>query len=270
MQKELNTTSHHSATHPAAERLGQLANSRLPGKRVGNLCCEDAVIVNWQALQATSNASVSCESCGLPGWARSHAYRVPGLVGRFHNICCVDCTLFGPGRCRCCGKRLDDRGGRRFCSEACARRSNATLFGNGERVLNYLRQSYPNVYQQIAGSVLPEAGMRGKAAAGVCLHCQEPLDGKRADALFCSARCKTRYRRSLARSQNTPISRNSGISESTIYDHRKRGIGPYHDGRGTTRLRASVVWAHTPVPTKQNCPLEGPAGVNRAKKGGEQ
>jgi hypothetical protein len=189
---------------------------------------KEGIILNWQTLQVEPSDSFSCEACGLPGWACSRAYRVPGVVGRFHNIRCVECVLCGPRRCRWCGEKLGDRAGRRFCSEACARHSNVARFGNGQRLLNYLRRHYPNPYQQVAGSALLAVGTQAKSAAGICLRCRGPLNGKRADALFCSARCKTRYHRSLARTQNRPISRNSGTTESTTYNDPKCGMGLHH------------------------------------------
>jgi hypothetical protein len=197
---------------------------------------KEGTIFRWQPLEVPISATFSCESCGFPGWACSRCYWVPGLAGRFHAIRCVECVLFGPGRCRWCGAKLDDRGGRRFCSDACARRSNATLFGNGQRLLSYLRRHQPNVYHQIAGSALSEPGTQGRAAEGACLGCQGSLNGRRADAQFCSPRCKTRYHRSLAKTQNTPISRNADTTESITYNQEKAGVGLEHGGGRGTRL----------------------------------
>ena len=267
MQNQLSTTFQHFATLPAPERLARVANSRVPVKRDGRLGCEDTIIVNWQPLQVPLRATFSCDACGLPSSACSRSYRIPGLAGRFHCISCLESVLFGPGRCRWCGAKLNDRGGRRFCSEGCGKRSNATPFGNGQRLLNHLRRHHPNLHHQVTGKALQDAGTQARSAAGVCLCCQGSLTRKRGDARFCSPRCKTRYHRSLAKTQNAPISRNTNIPESTTCSEPKSGVGLHHSGRGTTRLQVSVIGAHSAVTGKQHC-LGGSVSMNRAQKGG--
>jgi hypothetical protein len=47
-----------------------------------------------------------CDGCGLPGHI-SGLMSVPDIPGHYCSIGCVECHLFGPGKCRWCGFPLD-------------------------------------------------------------------------------------------------------------------------------------------------------------------
>jgi hypothetical protein len=82
------------------------------------------------------------------------AYKIPG-VSWCCSVRCLECVLFGPGRCRECGTRLgekmksfgkveyDYRAGLKFC-ELCAGK-NHQEHGLGERLLAYLRKYEPSL-----------------------------------------------------------------------------------------------------------------------------
>lgn len=130
--------------------------------------------MNWQALKAiTENGKRAvCESCALP--LGDGGLKVPGLAGRFCNVLCVECGLFGNGRCRCCGAKTKNR----FCSDVCRKRNEGFKeFGNGDRLLAYLREHFP----ALAAQVLDERR---------CKNCGGSLAGKRSDAEFCGDNCR--------------------------------------------------------------------------------
>jgi len=136
---------------------------------------------NWKALLAadTSENEVHgtrkrvCENCGLP-LGSSVPLKVPGITGSFCSILCVECRLFGPGRCRWCGTKADNR----FCGDACRKRSEKVPFGNGVRLLAYLEANLPALYAKVM------------AAPAGCKRCKGSMEGKRADAVFCGDACK--------------------------------------------------------------------------------
>jgi hypothetical protein len=101
--------------------------------------------IDWRTLQTLTKDSGSCEACGLPGWAATESYKIPGVSGRFHSIACIECVLFGPHRCRWCGDELSTFA-QRFCSETCRRTSTMVPFGNGRRLLEYVRHHHPDLY----------------------------------------------------------------------------------------------------------------------------
>ena len=47
----------------------------------------------------------ACSVCGLPGHLGG-LMNVPGVLGRFCCIECVECHLFGPGKCRYATKKI--------------------------------------------------------------------------------------------------------------------------------------------------------------------
>ena len=151
----------------------------------------------------------ACIVCGLPG-RLGGLMSVPGVVGRFCCIECVECRLFGPGMCRWCGFGLKPNQGA-FCSEKC-RTSNATSpFGSGKRFAFWLNSHDPRLYAKLAGAEIP-AGLS-------CLQCADSLDGKRQDSLYCSTNCRHRFRRS----NNNP--RQGNDSEEMIRSQCADGSG---------------------------------------------
>ena len=73
----------------------------------------------------------SCSVCGLPGHLGG-LMSVPGVAGHFCCIECVECRLFGPGKCRWCGFPLD-RNQSAFCCEKCRALNETSPFGSGKR-----------------------------------------------------------------------------------------------------------------------------------------
>ena len=128
----------------------------------------------------------ACGVCGLPGHLGG-LMRVPGVPGRFCCIECVECHLFGPGKCRWCGFRLDPSQSS-FCSEQCQLRNQSTPFGSGERFALWLSRHEPRLFADLVGREVP---------TGIaCLQCGNCLTGKRRNSLYCSPHCRRRFRRS--------------------------------------------------------------------------
>ena len=128
----------------------------------------------------------SCSVCGLPGHLGGLMI-VPGVTGQFCCIDCVECRLFGPGKCRWCGFTLDpNQSG--FCCEKCRRMNETSPFGSGKRFALWLNRHHPRLYAELTGTEIP-TGL-------ACLNCGDILDGKRRDSLFCTASCQRRFRRS--------------------------------------------------------------------------
>ena len=126
-----------------------------------------------------------CDICGLPGHI-SGLMSVPGVSGHYCSVGCVECHLFGPGRCRWCGFRLDP--GPAFCSDQCRWQNETARFGGGKRLAMWLSRHEPRLFADLVGREIPE----GLA----CLQCGDSLDGKRRDSLFCSPNCQHRFKRS--------------------------------------------------------------------------
>jgi hypothetical protein len=69
----------------------------------------DAVNLQLHVIHSfISTREGACSVCGLPGHLRG-LMGVPGALGHFCCIECVECRLFGPGRCRWCGCVLSAR-----------------------------------------------------------------------------------------------------------------------------------------------------------------
>lgn len=168
----------------------------------------ETVCVDWSALREIPPGEYGqprgyCEDCGLYIWSDG-ALKVPGIRGLLCSVLCFECTLFGFGRCRWCGEKLSGAG--KFCSESHRKQSNETRFGDGTRLLNYLARRHPGLHRRLFG--------QGQAA---CLACGDPLNSKRADARFCSDRCKKAYQRKSATSSKSGNSRDTDLVESVAY-----------------------------------------------------
>lgn len=133
----------------------------------------------------------ACDACGLPGHLGG-LMSVPGLLGHFCCIECVECCLFGPGKCRWCGFRLDPNQSA-FCCERCRSLNENSPFGSGVRFALWLNRHEPRLYAELTGKEIP---------TGIaCLQCGDSLNGKRRDRLFCGSKCQKRFRRS----RNNPM-----------------------------------------------------------------
>ena len=135
----------------------------------------------------------ACAVCGLPGHLGG-LMRVPGLLGHFCCVECVECRLFGPGRCRWCGFPLDpDQSA--FCSEMCRTSNETSPFGSGKRFALWLSRHNPRLFAELTGQEIP---------TGIaCLQCGDTLDGKRQDSRFCCSKCQKRFKRSHINPANT-------------------------------------------------------------------
>jgi hypothetical protein len=112
---------------------------------------------------------------------------VPGLLGHFCCIECVECRLFGPAKCRWCGFTLGPNQSA-FCCEKCRTLNSTSPFGSGKRFVLWLSRHEPRLFAGLVGREIP---------TGIaCLHCGDILDGKRRDSLFCRSKCRKRFYRS--------------------------------------------------------------------------
>ncbi len=139
--------------------------------------------MNWKALKEVPSGEHgfprgNCESCGLYLWSEG-AYKITGIKGYSCCVLCFECHLFGNGKCRWCGTKLDSA--KKWCTDSCRNQSSSIKFGDGTRLLNYLARYHPTLYKQLT--------------AKGCGHCGDPLTGKRQGATFCSNRCTLRSRR---------------------------------------------------------------------------
>jgi len=119
---------------------------------------------------------------------------VPGLPGHFCCLECVECRLFGPGRCRWCGFALEPAQSA-FCSEKCRTSNESSPFGSGKRFALWLSRHEPRLFADLVGKEIPP----GIA----CLQCGDTLDGKRRDSLFCCPKCRKRFKQSHNNPANT-------------------------------------------------------------------
>lgn len=150
--------------------------------------------MNWTALKEVPPGEHgfprgNCESCGLYVWSEG-AYKITGIKGYFCTILCFECHLFGNGKCRLCGTKLDSA--KKWCTDSCRNQSSSIKFGDGTRLLNYLARYHPTTYRQLT--------------AKGCEQCGDPINGKRDGSRFCNDRCRKRY---LATSPTLAISGNN-------------------------------------------------------------
>ncbi len=171
----------------------------------------DRRTVDWSALRQELPGSEGiprgyCEGCRLFLWSDG-GLNVPGLRGIYCSILCVECELFGPGRCRWCAAPLGSSA-RKFCDDHCRRQSDRVKFGDGTRLLKFLSHRHPRLYEELVGK-------RGHA----CLCCEISLQGKRSDSTFCSHQCQLEFRRRTmsGKLQKSGDSRLNDSAESTSY-----------------------------------------------------
>ena len=128
----------------------------------------------------------SCCVCGLPGHLGG-LMRIPGLLGLFCSVECVECRLCGPGRCRWCSFWLDQDQSA-LCGEKCRKLNDSSPFGSGKRFAMWLCRHNPRLFAELVGKEIP---------TGIaCLQCGYDLQAKRHDSMFCCSKCRHRFRRS--------------------------------------------------------------------------
>ena len=137
-----------------------------------------------------------CSLCSLPG-GHGGLMSIPGVPGHYCSVGCVEYRLFGPGKCRWCGFRLDSSQ-LSFCSDQCRLQNDAAPFGSGMRFVLWLSRHEPRLFADLVGKEIP-TGI-------VCLECGDSLGGKRRDSLFCGAKCRRRF----SRSRNNPATNKRG------------------------------------------------------------
>ena len=128
----------------------------------------------------------ACSICGLPGHLCG-LMSIPGVPAHFCCIECVECHLFGPGKCHWCGFALALRQGA-FCCDKCRRLNGSSPFGSGNRLFLWVSRHEPRLFAELVGKEIP---------TGIaCLQCGDDLQGKRTDSRFCSTNCQHRFNRS--------------------------------------------------------------------------
>lgn len=131
---------------------------------------------DWSYIRSEQPHSGACECCGLPYWSRATVCKLPNQRGWFCSISCLECTVFGPGRCRWCRAFLEGKSDRRYCDDSCRRRASEAPFADGTRLLRFVSVHHPALYRLLVGN---EGEQRGGSLAD-----------KRSGAKFCSARCR--------------------------------------------------------------------------------
>ena len=126
-----------------------------------------------------------CASCGLPLRDGTKAMSIPGLPGLFHCVACAEQGIYERG-CNFCGGQLPSNS-HRFCSDQCANAARACQFGDGHRLLAWLRAHSP----ELVGSVR----LSGEESERKCAYCGGPMKGKNRQAKYCSKACQKRDER---------------------------------------------------------------------------
>jgi endogenous inhibitor of DNA gyrase (YacG/DUF329 family) len=127
----------------------------------------------------------SCESCGLPLRDGTKAMHIPDLPGLYHSVLCAEQEIYERG-CNFCGGQLPSNS-HRFCSDRCANAAHACQFGDGQRLLAWLRAHSPEL---VGGARCKEEERERK-----CACCGDPMNGKRRQAKYCSKTCQKRDER---------------------------------------------------------------------------
>jgi hypothetical protein len=127
----------------------------------------------------------SCESCGLPLRDGTKAMRIPDLPGLYHSVLCAEQGIYERG-CRFCGERLPSNS-QRYCSDQCANEAHACRFGDGHRLLAWLRGHSPELVRGVRCS--------GEESERKCAYCGGPMKGKHRQAKYCTKACQKRDER---------------------------------------------------------------------------
>lgn len=126
-----------------------------------------------------------CASCGLPLREGIKAMHIPDLPGLYHTVACAEQGIYERG-CNFCGGQLPSNS-HRFCSDRCANAAHACQFGDGHRLLAWLRAHSPEL---VGGHRRSEEENDKK-----CAYCGDPMNGKRRQAKYCSKACQKRDER---------------------------------------------------------------------------
>jgi hypothetical protein len=128
-----------------------------------------------------------CASCGLPLRDGIMAMHIPDLPGLYHCVLCAEQGIHERG-CRFCGQPLPSNS-QRFCSDRCANAARECQFGDGHRLVAWLRAHSPELVGRRRRSE-EEATQERK-----CASCGSRLNGKRRQAKYCSKACQKRDER---------------------------------------------------------------------------
>jgi hypothetical protein len=131
-----------------------------------------------------------CASCGLYLWTEG-GYRVPGLLGLFCSLLCIECAIAE--------------------KTAQTKKIPRSPIGNGARLLTYLKTEAPQLYAKLAKTI-------SNPDSKVCLECGVPPEGKRSNAEFCSDAHRKRFGKSqtgqkCGNNAETPIGK-QGLTEA--------------------------------------------------------
>jgi hypothetical protein len=121
-----------------------------------------------------------CASCGLPLREGIKAMHIPDLPGLYHSVLCAEQGIYERG-CKFCGERLPSNS-QRYCSDRCANQAHACQFGDGQRLLAWLRAHSPEL---VGGARRREEERQRK-----CACCGSPMNGRRRQAKYCSKACQ--------------------------------------------------------------------------------
>lgn len=174
----------------------------------------------WSRVEIEPSDDSRCEACGMPGHALrtvegagiiepAKGYKIAGLPWCC-SIACLECVVFGPGRCRLCGTALGTlietygrteqqyRGGTRYCPDCSA---SDEPFGNGERLKAYLRRHNPGLLKLEGPPITGKRCALGKK----CLRYEGRKPGAVTGSnLYCSSLCADTSR-ALAQRAKSPI-----------------------------------------------------------------
>jgi hypothetical protein len=177
----------------------------------------------WSAIEIRPSDDSTCASCGMPGHALrtvenwnlivpAKGFKIPD-VPWCCSISCLECVVFGPGRCRSCGTKLgkfvetygkteqEYRGGTRYCLKCSA---SEVPFGNGERLKTYLRRNHP-------GLLKLESTEKRCALGKKCFKYEGRKPGLVVGAgKYCSKMCADGFR-AIAQRGKSPCFRNSSF-----------------------------------------------------------
>jgi hypothetical protein len=129
----------------------------------------------------------SCASCGLPLRDGTKAMHIPDLPGLYDCVACAEQGIYERG-CRFCGEPLSSTS-QRFCPDRCANAARECQFGDGHRLLVWLRAHSP---EMVGGRRRSEEEATQERK---CASCGSRLNGKRRQAKYCSKACQKREER---------------------------------------------------------------------------
>jgi hypothetical protein len=151
----------------------------------------------------------SCASCGLSLREGIKAMHIPDLPGLYHCVLCAEQGIYERG-CRFCGGPLSSNA-QRFCSDRCADAAGKCHFGDGHRLLAWLRRHSP----ELAGGVRRSEDQAPEDRK--CAYCSGPLNSKRRQAKYCSKACQKRNERLRTATGTGKSQRSPETATATLY-----------------------------------------------------